>query len=129
MNPTLLSKVYKLHNIKKRALRWFKQPKDRDPGDVSFQITVLADLDTLEVIDEDDIARVLAFRLGRVRQVEHWRGGATLELVLDHLWEQLPFELAALLDVFALFGHVSEVLHEDLVISLRDVFAALVVGE
>ena len=34
MNPTLLSKIYHQHKIKKRALRWFKQPKDKDPEKV-----------------------------------------------------------------------------------------------
>ena len=31
MNRTLLRKIYKLHNVKKRSLKWFKQARDRDP--------------------------------------------------------------------------------------------------
>ena len=34
MNPTLLSKIYHQHKTKKRPLRWFKQPKDKDPEKV-----------------------------------------------------------------------------------------------
>ena len=31
MNPTLLRQIYQQHKVKKRALRWFKQPANRDP--------------------------------------------------------------------------------------------------
>ena len=31
MNPWLLQRVYAMHGVKKRALRWYKQPKDQDP--------------------------------------------------------------------------------------------------
>lgn len=31
MNPTLLRKVYTLHKIKKKKLRWYKSPKEQDP--------------------------------------------------------------------------------------------------
>ena len=31
MNPTLLRKIYAMNQVKKRALRWYKQPNIRDP--------------------------------------------------------------------------------------------------
>ena len=41
MNPTLLRLVYAMHKIKKRALRWYKQPKDQDPEKVRQQLTTM----------------------------------------------------------------------------------------
>ena len=41
MNPTLLSKIYHQHKIKKRSLRWFKQPKDRDPEKERQQLATM----------------------------------------------------------------------------------------
>ena len=41
MNPTLLSKIYHQHKIKKRSLRWFKQPKDRDQEKERQQLTTM----------------------------------------------------------------------------------------
>ena len=41
MNSTLLSKIYLQHKIKKRALRWFKQPKDKDPEKVKQQLVTM----------------------------------------------------------------------------------------
>ena len=31
MNPTLLRKVYKMHGIKKKKIRWVKEAKEQDP--------------------------------------------------------------------------------------------------
>lgn len=31
MNPTLLRKVYKIHRIRKKKIRWVKEQKDQDP--------------------------------------------------------------------------------------------------
>ena len=31
MNQTLLRKVYRIHGIKKKAIRWNKTPKNQDP--------------------------------------------------------------------------------------------------
>ena len=31
MNPTLLRKVYKMHGIKKKKIRWVKEAKEKDP--------------------------------------------------------------------------------------------------
>ena len=41
MNSTLLSKIYLQHKIKKRALRWFKQPKERDPEKAKQQLATM----------------------------------------------------------------------------------------
>ena len=41
MNPTLLRKIYHQHKIKKRSLRWFKQPKDRDQEKERQQLTTM----------------------------------------------------------------------------------------
>ena len=41
LNPTLLRQVYQRHKIKKRALRWYKQPKDRDPEQVRQQLATM----------------------------------------------------------------------------------------
>ena len=32
MNPTLLRKIYRLHDIKKKSYRWYKTPKVYDPS-------------------------------------------------------------------------------------------------
>ena len=46
MNPTLLSQVYKNHKIKKRAIRWYKQPNERDPELARQQLTTMKRLMT-----------------------------------------------------------------------------------
>ena len=41
LNPTLLRRVYREHKVKKRAIRWFKQPKERDPEQARQQLTTM----------------------------------------------------------------------------------------
>ena len=41
MNPTLLRKVYKLHNIKKKKIRWVKVPKEQDPDESRQLLTTM----------------------------------------------------------------------------------------
>ena len=41
MNRTLLRKVYAMHRVKKRSLKWFKQARVRDPEKEKQQFTTM----------------------------------------------------------------------------------------
>ena len=41
LNPTLLRLVYRLDKIKKRAVKFYKQPKDHDPSKKRQQLTTM----------------------------------------------------------------------------------------
>ena len=41
MNTALLRKIYEMHKIKKRKLRWYKTPKEYDPDKAKTQLTTM----------------------------------------------------------------------------------------
>ena len=41
MNPTLLHKIYKMHGIKKKKLRWYKTSKEQDPVKARQMLTTM----------------------------------------------------------------------------------------
>ena len=41
INPTLLRKVYRLNHIKKKKLKWLKEPKDKDHNKIRQQLSTM----------------------------------------------------------------------------------------
>ena len=41
MNPTLLRRIYAIHKIKKRSIRWYKQAKDHDAEKEAQALTTM----------------------------------------------------------------------------------------
>ena len=98
INPTLLRQVYRRHRIKKRALRWYKQPKDRDPEQMRQQ---LATMKRLLIRAKNDGYRIIyldetCFTRSTMPKTEYCRQGQNMQADLAHLQEPTLAVLAAI---------------------------------
>ena len=98
MNRTLLRKIYKLHNVKKRSLKWFKQARDRDPEKERQQLITMKRLltrarnDGYRIIYLDEIC----FIRSSVPKTEYCLQNQNMSADLAHLNEPTLAVLSAI---------------------------------
>ena len=98
MNPTLLAQIYRKHKVKRRALRWFKVPRVRDPELEKKQLTTMKRLLTRA---QNDGYRVVyldetCFTRSTMPKTEYCLQGQNMPADLAHLQEPTLAVLSAI---------------------------------
>ena len=98
INPTLLSRIYRDHKIKKRAIRWYKQPKERDPEQARQQLATMKRLMTRARNDGYRIVYLdeTCFTRSTVPKAEYCRQGQNVAADLAYMQEPTLAVLASI---------------------------------
>ena len=98
MNPTLLRRIYSIHKIKKKALKWYKRASQRDPVKEAQQLSTMKRLLTKAKNDGYRIVYLdeICFTRSTVPKTEYCTLNSNMPADLAHLNEPTLAVLSAI---------------------------------